>query len=500
MKSLRCLFVSLLALSGLALLPGAAGANLITVTTTTDQFAGLPGTGCSLRDAFNGAVYGGSLGDCELSGADDTIKLPTGSYALTIGPSGDGTPNSGDLDFAGSDSVTIEPEGPNDKVVINGGFVDRVFDHLGAGVGDLILRNITVTGGYPGVGAGFDGGAIRTLNGLVRAEGVTFFGNSSGENGGAIAVGNGASFEAVNSTFTENSAPDSGGGIWTANLGASVDLRNVTISANTADSDADGIGNGGGLSGGIGNSTVNMTNSILAENIDSSPMPADQVPDCVSNANFFPRFVVSTQQFGAGECLVTLPTPDTNQAPVADAGLQSFADNGGPTPTVALNANSPAVMAGGSAFPDICLATDQRGAVRPAGRCDIGAYQRTTPLPGVAGPVGSIAAFDGTSLYIRLKCPARFKPKCRSSAVAVTSRSGGRAMTTPKAVVTRSGRYKVLRLTVRPGFRTRVSAMTFVDRRQLVIRQKIRSKRIGNRLAPRRPATVISTYKVRVRT
>ena len=36
------------------LLPGAAGANLITVTTTTGSVRGTTGTGCSLRDAFNG--------------------------------------------------------------------------------------------------------------------------------------------------------------------------------------------------------------------------------------------------------------------------------------------------------------------------------------------------------------------------------------------------------------------------------------------------------------
>ncbi|MCB0870208.1 MAG: hypothetical protein KDB52_05195 [Solirubrobacterales bacterium] len=500
MKSLRCLLVSLAALAGLALLPGAAGANVINVTMTTDQFAGTPGSGCSLRDAFNGAVYGGSLGDCEMSGADDTIKLPTGSYELTIGPSGDGTANSGDLDMAGSDPVTIEPAGPGDVVVINGSHVDRVFDHLGAGIGDLILRNLTITGGFPGAGPVLNGGAVRTNDGLVRAEGVTFFGNSSGEDGGAIAVGNGASFEAVNSTFTENSAPGSGGGIWAANLGAFIDLRNVTISANTADSDADGFGSGGGLSGGIGDSTVNMTNSILAENIDASPDPADKAPDCVSNANFFPRYVISTQQLGTGECFVTLPAPDTNQSPVADAGLESFADNGGPTPTVGLAADSPAIEAGGSTFPDICLPTDQRGVARPDGHCDLGAFQFTAPLPGAAGPVGEIAVFDGTNLYIRLKCPARFRPKCRSTTLALTRRNGGRAMTRPKGVVTRSGRYKVVRLTVKPAYRSRIAAMTYVDRRQLVVRQKIRSKRIRARKAPRRPATIFHTYKVRVRT
>ena len=167
----------------------------------------------------------------------------------------------------------------------------------------------------------------------------------------------------------------------------------------------------------------------------------------------FPRFVVSTQQFGAGECLVTLPTPDTTRclrSPTPDFSHSPTTEG---RPDRRPQREQSRGHGGRQRLPDICPATDQRGAVRPAGRCDIGAYQRTTPLPGVAGPVGSIAAFDGTSLYHQAEMPRPVQaevPIVRGR----RHQPAGRAMTTPKAVVTRSGRW-VLRLTVRPGFRTR---------------------------------------------
>lgn len=499
---MRRVLVLLSVLLGSLILAGTARANVISVTTTTDQFAGSPGSGCSLRDAFNGAVYGGSLGDCELSGADDTIKLPAGTYTLTVGPAGDGTPNSGDLDFAGSDPVTIEPRNPGDKVVIDGGLLDRIFDHIGGPtLGDLILRDITLTGGYLPVGGGFDGGAIRNISGLVRLEGVSVFGNTAGENGGAVSVGNGATLEAINSTFSQNRAAVDGGAISLENVGAFADLRSVTISENRADDDGDGLGNGGGLDGGIGTSTVMMLNSILAGNEDGSPLPADQVDDCVSNANFMPRFTFSSQQIGAGECFATLPTPDTNQS-VVTAGLQGFSDNGGPTPTYALTANSPALQAGGSTFPDACPPTDQRGVARPAGHCDAGAYQRSRPLPGRPAPSGNVAVFDGRFIYLKLKCPPMFKPKCKSRPAAVTRRvRDGSAMTAFKRnrFVTRSGRSKTVRLKVKPAFRPRIDSMTYQGGLKLTIRQQIDSRLIRQQPAGR---TVITfhKYKVRVRT
>ncbi len=70
---------------------------------------------------------------------------------------------------------------------------------------------------------------------------------------------------------------------------------------------------------------------------------------------------------------------------VPDAGLAALANNGGPTFTFALQANSPAIDTG------ICLdadgqpvMVDQRGMKRPAQGCDIGAFELVVPAPRVA--------------------------------------------------------------------------------------------------------------------
>ena len=56
--------------------------------------------------------------------------------------------------------------------------------------------------------------------------------------------------------------------------------------------------------------------------------------------------------------------------------VQSLAENGGPTKTMAIPSNSPAVNAGSS-----CTSTDQRGYAR-VGNCDIGAFEYGGTAPG----------------------------------------------------------------------------------------------------------------------
>jgi hypothetical protein len=79
-----------------------------------------------------------------------------------------------------------------------------------------------------------------------------------------------------------------------------------------------------------------------------------------------------------GLSIATLSLPSTNPL-FATVGL---ADNGGPTPTLALAAGSPAIDAGDDV---VCAADpvnglDQRGVVRPQGtHCDIGAYELIVP-------------------------------------------------------------------------------------------------------------------------
>ncbi|HZY41745.1 MAG TPA: choice-of-anchor Q domain-containing protein, partial [Anaerolineae bacterium] len=60
-----------------------------------------------------------------------------------------------------------------------------------------------------------------------------------------------------------------------------------------------------------------------------------------------------------------------------DPVLGALANNGGFTQTHSLLAGSPAIDTGTNTG---CPATDQRGAVRPAGvRCDVGAFEYSPP-------------------------------------------------------------------------------------------------------------------------
>ena len=67
-----------------------------------------------------------------------------------------------------------------------------------------------------------------------------------------------------------------------------------------------------------------------------------------------------------------------------DPNLEPLGDNGGPTMTHALGSGSPALSSGGS-----CLATDQRGELRPPNGCDVGSFEGKdeasffiVPIPG----------------------------------------------------------------------------------------------------------------------
>ena len=77
--------------------------------------------------------------------------------------------------------------------------------------------------------------------------------------------------------------------------------------------------------------------------------------------------------------------PDASLGDVVAAeplGILPLADNGGPTPTMALDVTSPAVDAGGAT----CLAVDQRGYGRPGGSaCDIGAFELDADPSGATG-------------------------------------------------------------------------------------------------------------------
>jgi len=259
----------------------------------------------------------------------------------------------------------------------------------------IVGNHATGTSGGEGVGGGiYHNGGTLTISdssissntaatnggGIISSATTTIhrsliYGNSAS---GASGIYNfGGMLTMVNSTVSTNSATGTGGGI--ANNGGTVELNNITITKNIADSDNDGAGDGGGI---FNVGTLSIKNSIIAGNFDTPNNSGSGTiaPDCsgaLSSAGYNLLRIndgCSGLTDGVnGDKVGTLASP-------RNAFLADLAENGGWTPTHALNPNSPAIDAGNPATPGssalACALRDQRGYPRNATRCDMGAFER----------------------------------------------------------------------------------------------------------------------------
>ena len=234
------------------------------------------------------------------------------------------------------------------------------------------------------------GGAVAN-EGTARIMGCTFYANQAlggpgastpfGANPGGAAFGGAVysvdSLAISNSTLVANRAQGgssfgqfgsgtagiaSGGGL--ALLGNTT-LSHVTIASNVALNGASPSqpvplpGRGGGIY--ATNNAPTLQNSIVAGNVTGS--------------NAFGVLTDEGNNISSdGSCEFTQPGSRNN----VDPRLSPLADFGGPTPTMALLAGSPAIDA---ALSSRCVPTDQRGRVRPAGpACDVGAFESSAPF------------------------------------------------------------------------------------------------------------------------
>jgi len=352
----------------------AANAVQIGVSTTEDTYGGSAGS-CSLREAITAAQTNAAFDGCPAGSGVDVVRVPGGEYKITRAGAGENANLTGDFDVTGTDALSIEAADSNAKVTVNGNGLDRVFDQQGNNA--LSINFLHVTNGLLTLIE--DGGGIRNSTGALSVNSITVSNSKSAFSAGGIAVYSNMSM--INSTVSGNSADGNAGGVY-APGGSSVTVRSSTITKNTADADATGNGEGGGFND-SGSTSVNFFNVINAANADLSPV--DKTPDCSSGPTFFPRYVVTTQALGAGDCLVGFNPPGQNKV-VADALIGPLKDNGGQTPTHALLEGSPAIGAGadGAVPLDACPALDQTGRTRPAGSCDVGAVQYVEPVPPVS--------------------------------------------------------------------------------------------------------------------
>ena len=301
----------------------------------------------------------------------------------------------------------------NSTIANNSSFSNGVIDFGGGGIftfGTLTVSNSTIENnsarGTYGSGGGIDDNA-----GTLTVSNSTIANNSTGGAGGGIFTWFGSGTGALtvsNSTIANNSATGGLGG------GMSINEGTATVTNSTIANNSDVGGFGGGIDGSITgvNDTIayntatygggglwgdfTLNNSLIALNTSGTGTP-DDIAGTVSSASAY-------NLIGTGGSGGLVNGTNGNQVGVADPGLDpnGLQNNGGPTQTIALLANSPAIDAGSIALAvdpttGLPLTTDQRGTGFPRivdNAVDIGAYefQATTSLVVTTQPPASVTA------------------------------------------------------------------------------------------------------------
>jgi hypothetical protein len=326
-----------------------------------------------------------------------------------------------------------------------GGVAEGTIEGLTITITDSTVADNTVTGGGGGLGAtgpkganggGAYGGGLIGPNMSVQRSTIasnSAVGGSGGDSGdstpgqggsasgGGIAGDGSANITVVNSTITGNAAvagaPGSGNGAATgsasafgggyAGFGGSNNPPTVLetfaafISTTIAGNHADGHSAGGNV-GLEGYSATTFADTIVAGGggtglTSASVSNCDVIPDgTIANARVRDLHF-NLDDTSPSQC--DFSTAELDLVGVA-AGLAGLSDNGGPTPTLALQQTSIALGAGGSCKTSdglSPLAVDQRGMPRPVTGCDIGAFQLQPPA-GIGVPQLTGTAAVGQTL------------------------------------------------------------------------------------------------------
>jgi hypothetical protein len=248
--------------------------------------------------------------------------------------------------------------------------------------GTLMVTDSTVAGNQslnggataPCCNEGPGGGGIENTDMLTITNSTVADNSTNGANGGGI--DNAGSLTAVNATIAYNglggSGNVSGGGLYDE-TGSSATLDNTIVALNTF-----------------------YDNSQTITNYNTFYFDVAGAP--ISTASAY-------NLVGTGGSGGLTNGNNGNLVGVADPGLAAgLANTGGPTPTIALLAGSPAIAKGGSAIPGVTVpTTDQRGFARPGysgGVVDIGAYESPVfgqPTVYTVNLTSDTGAFNGAS-------------------------------------------------------------------------------------------------------
>jgi hypothetical protein len=336
--------------------------SLTNCTVSSNTASGFYGSGGGINNT--GAL---SLTNCTVSG-----NTASGFYG-----SGGGINNTGAL------SLT--------HCAVSGNSASGYYG-TGGGIGNtghLSLTNCTVSGnstGFDGFGGGLFLGGTNTLTDCTVSGNSADLGGGLANGGGTVTlrdctvsgnsgfVGGGVNSLGGTTTLTDCTVSGNGasfGGGLSAQVGTTT-LTDCTVSGNSA-------ARGGGLYN-FGPTRLTLSNTIVAANSS----------DILGNVNANSSYNL----IGTGGSGGLIDGVNHNQVGVANPGLGTLGDHGGPTQTINLLGGSPALNAGDPA--QLGLA-DQRGVVRSGG-VNIGAYQASATAFVLTAP-GTVTAgvpFDVT--------------------------------------------------------------------------------------------------------
>ena len=355
-------------------------ATAVTVTNVADNG---PGT---LRQAIVDSVPGDSiLFDASLSGA--SILLTSGQIVLTNNVNINASALTNGIRINGNGSSRLFQVETNTTVTLtaltltNGNAVSAGGGIYNSGILTLdrctFAGNSTIgitgstganaapgsgsIGGTGGNGGNGSGGAIYNADSLTINQ-CTFTGNIARGGSGGTGGAGGSSFGNGGRGGTGGSGgTGAGAGIYNS---GTLTVNQCTLAANTSNAGSGGAGGAGGQGGLGSNGSTGFTGSAGTSTAGG-----------IYNSGTMTLF----------NAIVALNSPDNLVGPVIQTGLNltngnpllsTLGNNGGPTPTMILLANSPAFEAGTSTP----FTNDQRGFARPMGSApDLGAVEMTAP-------------------------------------------------------------------------------------------------------------------------
>jgi predicted outer membrane repeat protein len=270
-------------------------------------------------------------------------------------------------------------------VTIDRSLIDKNQSGSAGGIHSNANSDVTITRSWIRQNQGVNTtGGIGT-SGNVRLEETTVSENRA-KNwfGGGVGVSEDGSLLAINSTFSSNIADSYGSGLATF-AGGTIDLLNSTVVDNSLDTN---IGHGAGIHVQT-KGRATLTNTIVANNRNGVGK-VDVVGSVSISTSLIGAIDTSTAQISSGssELIGDVTAP-------IDPLLGPLADNGGPTPTHRLFANSPALNVGIS----VQGLRDQRGILRQDGRVDLGAFEDAT-IPNFTNHTPTLEIASATPIRI----------------------------------------------------------------------------------------------------